>query len=75
MPNCACGCDQPARGGRYLPGHDQKLRARLEERVDGLPGLARLVDAAENFVGNKVSLEELGRRVKAAFRRWYPQRR
>lgn len=27
--NCRCGCGGMTRGGRFLPGHDAKLKAKL----------------------------------------------
>ena len=41
---CGCGCKGMTKGGDYLPGHDQKLRAAIEERVGGLQNLKSLVE-------------------------------
>jgi hypothetical protein len=45
---CHCGCDQPAKRN-FLPGHDQKLRAKLGAQTGGLLGLEELVQAAAAF--------------------------
>jgi hypothetical protein len=36
------------RGGWYLPGHDQKLRSAIEEKVGGLLKLKALVEKTFN---------------------------
>lgn len=38
---CACGCGGQPVNGKFLPGHDQRLRAYLERRVGGLIQLVR----------------------------------
>ncbi len=45
---CECGCGEDTLGG-FRPGHDQKLRIALEQRVGGLLALRSLVEAAERF--------------------------
>ena len=64
---CNCGCGGTPARGLFLPGHDQKLRTRLEEAVGGLQSLARLVDASEQYAAGKLPLEALGRVASAAF--------
>jgi hypothetical protein len=44
MKLCICGCDKETAGGRFLPGHDQKLRAAIEDAVGGLEELRTLVE-------------------------------
>lgn len=41
---CQCGCGDLTRGGRYRPGHDQKLRKAIEDAVGGLESLRILVE-------------------------------
>ncbi|MGH0002803.1 hypothetical protein ACQU0X_22235 [Pseudovibrio ascidiaceicola] len=41
---CACGCEALTKGGEFLPGHDQKLRAALEHTAGGLLELKKLVE-------------------------------
>ena len=41
---CHCGCSGVTKGGWYLPGHDQKLRAAIEEKAGGLLELKTLVE-------------------------------
>lgn len=36
------------KGGDYLPGHDQKLRAAIEDKVGGLQELKSLVEKTLN---------------------------
>jgi len=40
---CACGCGAICRG-KWLPGHDQKLRAAIENEVGGLIELRRIIE-------------------------------
>lgn len=28
-PSCMCGCGKKTKGGKFLPGHDAKLRGKL----------------------------------------------
>ena len=68
MPICACGCGQETKGGKYLPGHEQKLRKHLEETVGSMQLLAKLVEAAQMYAQGKMGLETLGSLVKTIFR-------
>jgi len=54
MPLCACGCGQPTKGGTFLPGHDAKLRAAIEESVGGLLPLNQLVEAGRRFAAGEL---------------------
>ncbi len=29
LPECTCGCGTKTKGGKFLPGHDAKLKSRL----------------------------------------------
>lgn len=64
---CGDGCGGRTSGGKYLPGHDQRHRTSLERRVGGLPGLSGLVDAADDYAQDRISLKTLGARVKEIF--------
>lgn len=64
--NCECGCGEPARGATFLPGHDQKLRIALENRIGGLLALRDVVGAMESYVQGRTSLEDLGKVVRAS---------
>jgi hypothetical protein len=68
MPICACGCDQPTKNAAFLPGHDQRLRKQLQEKVGGLLLLSSLVKVTDMFAQDKMSLEDLGRLVKLIYR-------
>ena len=49
---CLCGCGQAVTSNsKFLPGHDQKLRAALEDAVGGLEALKELV---EGHVGRPI---------------------
>lgn len=64
---CACGCgDKPVRG-HFLPGHDQRLRVDLEQRVGGLISLRMLVEAAEYFAAGNVGSSQFNSMVKVLF--------
>ena len=40
---CACGCGSISKE-KWLPGHDQKLRAAIENEVGGLIELRRIIE-------------------------------
>lgn len=40
---CACGCGKTS-NDKWLPGHDQKLRAAIEHEVGGLVELRRIIE-------------------------------
>lgn len=42
---CICGCGEKTKGGKFCPGHDQKLRKAIEDAVGGLESLRSLVEA------------------------------
>ena len=67
MPECACGCGEQTKGGKYLQGHEQKLRKNLEEKVGGLQLLSSLVKATEMYAQGRMSPEDLGRLVKMIY--------
>ena len=67
MPLCECGCEGTTLGGSFLPGHDQRLRALLEEQVGGLLGLRAIVQAAHQYQLGQISENDLGRTVRAQF--------
>lgn len=63
-PNCECGCGGTPAKGLFLPGHDQRLRSRLEERVGGLLALRNLVDHAEALVVGSMSADAFADRTR-----------
>jgi hypothetical protein len=67
MPDCACGCGEETKKGKYLQGHEQKLRKQLEEKVGGLQLLAALVKVTQMYAQEKMSLDGLGRLVKQIY--------
>ena len=61
---CQCGCGKRTNGGRYLPGHDQKLRSQLEASVGGLERLDELISICHEYASGRLKLEEFGTRIK-----------
>lgn len=43
--SCACGCGEDTKGGRFRPGHDQRLRSAIEDAAGGIESLRSLVEA------------------------------
>ena len=41
---CNCNCGGTTKGGEWLPGHDQRLRAAIEGKAGGLVNLKKLVE-------------------------------
>lgn len=67
MADCACGCGEPTKKGKYLQGHELKLRKQLEEKVGGLQLLCSLVKVTETYAQGKMSSDDLGRLVKMIY--------
>jgi hypothetical protein len=53
----------------FAPGHDQRLRSKLESSTGGVIGLARLVDAAEKYANNQIELAEFETVLRRTFRK------
>jgi hypothetical protein len=64
--NCYCGCGEESKG-RFVPGHDQKLRIALEKRAGDITNLERLVDSAEKFATGTISTASLEATVREIF--------
>jgi hypothetical protein len=69
MPECACGCGEQTKKGKYLQGHEQKLRKELEEKVGGLPLLASLVKVTQMYAQGQMSVDDLGRLVTLIYQK------
>ena len=69
MPECACGCGEETKKGKYLQGHEQKLRKQLEEKVGGLPLLASLVKVTQTYAQDRMGVEDLGRLVRLIYQK------
>ncbi len=67
MTECACGCGEQTKKGKYLQGHEQKLRKELEEKVGGLQLLASLVKVTETYAQGRMSQDDLVRLVKLIY--------
>lgn len=52
MAKCICGCGEETKGGKFRPGHDQKLRAAIEQAAGGLEELRVIV---EKHIGRAIS--------------------
>jgi hypothetical protein len=69
MAECACGCGEPTKKGKYLQGHEQKLRKEVEEKVGGLPLLASLVKVTQMYAQGRMSLDGLGHLVRLIYQK------
>lgn len=67
MSTCQCGCGGNPASGNFLPGHDQRLRSKLENRVGGLVVLRDLIDAAEAYAAGDLSLQPFSDQVRSIF--------
>jgi hypothetical protein len=73
MTQCECGygceegCGERPTHGKFMPGHDQILRIRLEDRVGGLLALRHLVKVAESYAMGKSTAEEFTMSVRQLF--------
>lgn len=67
MAECACGCGEQTKKGKYLQGHEQKLRKQLEEKVGGLQLLSSLVKVTETYARGRMSQDDLGRLVRLIY--------
>lgn len=52
LPECLCGCGGRTKGGRFLPGHDAKLKKALV--ADARAGKKRAVNKLEKLGWSKV---------------------
>jgi hypothetical protein len=69
--SCACGCGGETRGGDFMPGHDQRLRAAIEERVGGLLNLKRIVEESlGTTIGVDNDAQSMGDKVIAEVARY-----
>ncbi len=69
MPECACGCGEETKKGKYLQGHELKLRKQLDEKVGSLQLLASLVKVTEMYAQNQMSLDDLGGLVRRIYQK------
>jgi hypothetical protein len=72
MESCLCGCGETVPTSVFKPGHDQRLRIGLENRVGGIQGMRELVNIAERYASGQATLEEFAGSVRAIF--WRTQR-
>jgi hypothetical protein len=66
---CACGeCDEST-NSTFAPGHDQRLRSRLEARCGGLLQMRDFIDAAETYATGRSDASILLETAKSTFQR------
>ena len=67
MPDCecVCGCGGSPVNGQFLPGHDQILRAQIEEMVGNLLNLRDLIELARRYSADEISLQQFGNKTKS----------
>ncbi|MDO9542896.1 MAG: hypothetical protein Q7J98_11325 [Kiritimatiellia bacterium] len=69
MNKCKCdNCDKST-SRDFFPGHDQRLRANLEQKVGGLLSLKELVIACIEYATGKTSDSEILRTIRQLFTR------
>lgn len=61
---CLCGCGGIPEKGDFMPGHDQRLRVRIEESVGGLINLWHIVDAIQEYMAGEINEGQLGKQVR-----------
>ncbi len=69
VTRCECGCGTAIAGRTFVPGHDQKLRIQLEQRVGGLLALRELVESLEEHAAARSTAEALSSRVREVLQR------
>jgi hypothetical protein len=52
LGRCICGCGEETKGGKFRPGHDQKLRTAIEDAAGGLEPLRVIV---EKHIGRAIT--------------------
>jgi len=67
MALCECGCREEAKHGQFLPGHDQRLRTSLEQRVGGLLALRMLIEAAACYADGLLAEDTFTQQVRSVF--------
>jgi hypothetical protein len=61
---CLCGCGQAPEGGDFVPGHDQRLRTRIEQMAGGLMNLQEIIDVLDRYVAGELIESELAQQVR-----------
>ena len=69
MNKCKCGDCNELTNGDYAPGHDQKLRSALEQKVGGLLFLKQLLASCEEYAAGKASESDVLRTIRQVFSR------
>ena len=67
MNKCKCGDCNDLTNSDYAPGHDQKLRASLEQKVGGLLFLKQLLASCEEYAAGKASESDVLRTIRQVF--------
>lgn len=69
MPRCKCDCGKDTVHGNFMPGHDQRLRTKLEQKVGGLLNLKKLVDYSSSYSNNEIPMEDFKAKLNGIFNR------
>ncbi len=67
MTSCECGCGELTAGGKFKPGHDQKLRSKLEAKAGDLLSVRDLVDSAHAYSQGQMSESDFLSHVRGVF--------
>jgi hypothetical protein len=67
MNKCKCGLCDESTNADFVPGHDQKLRSSLEQKVGGLLALKGLVFACGDYATGMTSESEMLSTIRRAF--------
>lgn len=65
MASCECGCGRAPASGRFLPGHDPRLRSDLEQRVGGFLALRSIIEDCEAHFAGRLSAQAFADRARA----------
>ena len=67
MNKCKCGDCNELTNSDYAPGHDQKLRSALEQKVGGLLFLKQLLASCEEYAAGNASESDVLRTIRHVF--------
>ncbi len=66
MNKCKCGCGEKV-ARNFCPGHDTKLRTKIERKAGGIFNLKELVNAAQLYTEGIITDGELHDIIKRIF--------
>jgi hypothetical protein len=62
-----CDCGEDTAGGNFKPGHDQRLRSQLEQKVGGLLNLKELVNSSFSYSNGDIPLDDFRAKLEEMF--------